>query len=73
MRAAPIKPVNPYIFERLPGGFLLNCTLFAQKLFFVDYMHRALQRRKFEVIRPLDHDFRGSGSLKLLDSLKFPS
>ena len=63
---APKKLDNVVVFERLPCVFFFYWVYSSKNLFSDEYRHRARRRRKFEGIRPLDHDFRGSGSLKTL-------
>ena len=73
MREPPKKLDNVVVFERLPWAFFLYWVYSSKNLFSEEYRHRARRRRKFEGIRPLDHDFRGSGTLKLLVILEIPS
>ena len=73
MRELPKKLDNVVVFERLPCAFFFYWVYSSKNLFSEEYRHRARRRRKFEGIRPLDHDFRGSGTLKLLVILEIPS
>ena len=73
MREPPKKLNNVVVFERFALGVFFYWIYSSKNLFSEEYRHRARRRRKFEGIRPLDHDFRGSGTLKLLVILEIPS